>query len=67
MNHRKIGDEGESIALEYLISLGYQPIFRNFCCRGGEVDIICKDTDTIVFVRKIKKYLNLELVKIVFA
>ena len=30
---------------------GYKILYRNFRgCRGGEIDIVCRDQDTLVFV-----------------
>ncbi len=40
----------EERACEYLRSLGYLIVARNWRWRGGEVDIIAKDGDTLVFV-----------------
>ena len=50
MNTRKSGIEGENIAVEYLKKQGYQILERNFSTKIGELDIIAKDKDTIVFV-----------------
>lgn len=44
------GKEFEEIAASYLESLGYQVIKRNYHCRGGEIDIIALDGNTLVFV-----------------
>jgi len=51
MNRReRIGKEGERIACEYLRQHGYALIERNWRCRFGEIDIIARDGDTLVFV-----------------
>ena len=50
-----IGDEGEQIACEHLLSLGYQIIERNFHSSQGEVDIIAKDGQFLIFV-EVKSY-----------
>lgn len=42
--------EAEERACEHLRSLGYLIVARNWRWRGGEVDIIAKDGDTLVFV-----------------
>ncbi|MCD6541326.1 YraN family protein [Candidatus Bipolaricaulota bacterium] len=42
--------EAEERACEYLRSLGYLIVARNWRWRGGEVDIIAKDGNTLVFV-----------------
>ena len=44
------GKIGEDIAVKYLQEKGYQIIERNFECRQGEIDIIAKDKEEIVFV-----------------
>lgn len=46
----KMGRFGEEIALRYLKEKGYSLIGRNFHIRGGELDLICKKNDIIVFV-----------------
>lgn len=47
---RKFGILGEDIATCYLKDLNYEIIERNFRCRSGEIDIIAKDEDELVFV-----------------
>ena len=44
------GKIGEDIATKYLEQNGYEIIQRNFECKIGEIDIIAKDKDEIVFV-----------------
>lgn len=50
MNNRRLGIEGENIAAEYLKRHGYDILERNFACKTGEIDIICKQKNTLVFV-----------------
>ena len=50
MNKRAVGNYGESIAVEYLKKKAYKIIERNFRCPFGEIDIIAKENNTIVFV-----------------
>ncbi|MGB9594865.1 MAG: YraN family protein [Candidatus Poribacteria bacterium] len=51
LNFKKlVGNKGESIAEDYLKQKGYKIIQKNYRCRFGEIDIIAKDQDTIVFV-----------------
>ncbi len=45
-----LGKAGEKAALRFIKSHGYKPLVRNFSARGGEVDIIALDGDTICFV-----------------
>src|SRR6266481_5483090 len=39
------GNRGEQFAVEFLTSLGFQIIERNFRIRGGEIDIIAIEID----------------------
>ena len=39
MNQREVGTRQESRAAEYLESLGYHILVRNFRCRFGEIDL----------------------------
>lgn len=50
MNKTKIGRFGEELAANYLQSLGYQILERNYLAKFGEIDIIAKLNDTIAFV-----------------
>jgi len=45
-----LGKFGEELALEHLKRLGYKSIVRNYRCSLGEVDLIAKDGDTLVFI-----------------
>lgn len=44
------GREGEQRAVEFLLKKGYQIIERNWRTRFGEIDIVAKDKEVIVFV-----------------
>ena len=44
------GRAAEERAAQYLLSLGYTIITRNFQIRGGEIDLIALDGDQLVFV-----------------
>ena len=46
----RVGDRGEGIARAYLKSKGYELVTTNFHCRWGEVDIIARDGQYLVFV-----------------
>jgi putative endonuclease len=46
----RAGQWGEEIACEYLRNQGYEIIERNWHSRFGEVDIIAREGDTLVFV-----------------
>jgi putative endonuclease len=45
-----IGEKGEQAARQYLREQGYQLIQHNWACPFGEIDIIARDGDTLVFV-----------------
>ncbi|XHR27069.1 MAG: YraN family protein [Chthoniobacteraceae bacterium] len=46
----RLGREGERIAERYLKRAGYKILYRNFRApRGGEVDLVCREGDTLVF------------------
>lgn len=49
-NKREVGSYYEQIAADYLISLGYRILERNFCCRRGEIDLIAREGEYLVFV-----------------
>jgi putative endonuclease len=44
-----LGQRAESYALEFLKRQGLRLIARNFRCRYGEIDLILKDQNTLVF------------------
>jgi putative endonuclease len=46
----KVGAYGERLAARYLWAHGCKVLFRNYsAAKGGEVDIVCRDTDVLVF------------------
>ena len=49
--HLRRGARGEKFACRYLKRSGYKILSRNFRGRsGGEIDVVCRDKDTLVFV-----------------
>ena len=44
------GREAEARAAHYLERCGQRVVERNFRVRGGEIDLICRDGRTLVFV-----------------
>lgn len=44
------GNYIETLAAAYLKREGYEILARNYAYRGGELDIVARDGDTIVFV-----------------
>jgi len=47
---KELGKHGENIAWDYLKRQGYRLLERNYRCRYGEIDLIAKDGETIVFI-----------------
>jgi putative endonuclease len=49
--HLRLGKRGENLACQFLRKNGYKILYRNFRGRtGGEIDVVCRDRDTLVFV-----------------
>jgi putative endonuclease len=46
----ELGAFGEELAYRKIKHLGYRSILRNYRCPLGEVDLIAKDGDTLVFI-----------------
>ena len=49
-NRRSIGAEQETKVQEYLQTLGYEIVARNFYTKHGEIDLIAKKDGYLVFV-----------------
>lgn len=49
-NKRSVGSQFELMAVEYLAKKGYEILERNFNCRTGEIDIIARDQEYLVFI-----------------
>ena len=47
---RKVGQEAEAIAVSYLSRLGYKILGQNITYTFGELDIIARDQDILVFI-----------------
>ncbi len=47
---RKLGNSGEELAEKFLVEKGYQILDRQFLTRLGEIDLVAKDGDEVVFV-----------------
>lgn len=47
---RQLARWGEEAAAAFLRSLGYAILHMNYRCPAGEVDIVCRDGRTLVFV-----------------
>jgi putative endonuclease len=46
----ELGRKGEDLAARFLEDAGYRLVARNWRCRQGEIDIIARTADTLVFV-----------------
>lgn len=44
------GSQGEEIAVKYLLAKKYEILDRNFRTNEGEIDIIAKKNDSIIFI-----------------
>lgn len=52
-----VGKKGELEAAQFLKTKGFEILEQNFRCRTGEIDIVCRDEDEIVFV-EVKTRIN---------
>ena len=59
MNTTQRGKWGEEQALTFLVKKGFIPVKRNFRSRFGEIDLIMKNDEFIIFVEvKVRKNAN---------
>ena len=49
MDRKQVGALGEKLAAGYLKKRGYKIIERNYHCREGEIDIVARRKDILVF------------------
>ncbi|WP_397572103.1 YraN family protein [Silanimonas sp.] len=47
---QQLGDAGEQAALAFLVARGLRPLARNVRFKGGELDLVMLDGETLVFV-----------------
>jgi len=47
---RDLGTDAETRAEAMLMHEGLHPVARNYRCRGGEIDLVMRDRDHMVFV-----------------
>lgn len=50
MNKREIGKKQEERVVAYLQKAGYDILCVNYRCKSGEIDIIAKDQEYLVFI-----------------
>ena len=56
---RAKGNVAESAAANFLTENGFEIVHRNYCCKGGEIDIIAKKDEVVHFV-EVKSGKNFE-------
>ncbi len=49
LNRKEVGHAAEAKAAAHLQSLGYTIVRRNWRCRSGEIDLVVRDGETLVF------------------
>lgn len=49
-NRQARGAEAEALAARFLAERGLRLVERNFRVRGGEIDLVCREGETTVFV-----------------
>lgn len=59
VNTSKTGKKGEELACRFILEKGFRIVERNFRFHKGEIDIIAKDSETLVFI-EVKYRQNLE-------
>ncbi|MCJ7547147.1 MAG: YraN family protein [Deltaproteobacteria bacterium] len=47
---KALGSRGEDLAVQYLKKRGFKVIERNYRCSVGEIDLIAREKNTLVFV-----------------
>ena len=50
INENNKGFDAEKLAVTYLANLGLKLVARNYHCRFGELDLIMKEANTLVFI-----------------
>lgn len=50
MKRRDTGALGEKLAKDFLKKQGYRILETNYCCPEGEIDIVARHKDSLVFV-----------------
>jgi putative endonuclease len=47
---KELGKKGEELAIRFLKKKGYRMIEKNYVCKMGEMDLIAREKDTLVFI-----------------
>lgn len=48
--NKELGKTGEEAAVKYLIKNGYSILATNYRCRSGEIDIVAREGEFLVFI-----------------
>lgn len=56
MSTKTTGNYGEELAANFLKELGFKILERNYRIQGGEIDIVAKDKEILVFVEVKTRY-----------
>jgi ribonuclease HII len=49
-DHVELGDRGEAVVVAHVERLGWQVLAKQYRCRGGEIDVIAREGETVAFV-----------------
>ncbi len=58
MNKKQVGKENEELAQKFLENKGYHILDKNFSTRYGEIDIIAKKENILIFIEVRSKSYN---------
>lgn len=58
MDKNKLGKLGEDLAVDFLKTLDYQVLSRNYRCQIGEIDIIAQDSNKAIVFIEVKSRTN---------
>ena len=47
---RSLGFQGEKLACDYIATRGYALVQKNYHMRWGEIDLVARDRETLVFI-----------------
>lgn len=47
---KRVGDRGENLVRDYLVTLGYQILVQKWQCPYGEIDLIATNPEWLIFV-----------------
>jgi len=61
-SNKLVGNQGELLVSDWLTAHGYRILFRNYLCRGGELDIVAVKGSALSFVEvktRLSQYFDL--------